>query len=65
MKCATSCDRLLVFEAIAIRHQHPGASFESEFPEDETRVRWLRPDEELTVLEPMPSPFREIAKSPP
>ena len=32
------------------------------FPEDETRVRWLRPDEELTVLEVMPSPFREIAK---
>jgi integrase len=32
------------------------------FPEDETRVRWLRPDEELLVLEPMPSPFREIAK---
>jgi integrase len=30
-------------------------------PEDETRVRWLRPDEELTVLEVMPSPFREIA----
>jgi integrase len=29
---------------------------------DDTRVRWLRPDEELTVLEPMPSPFREIAK---
>jgi integrase len=37
----------------------PTAAF---FPEDETRVRWLRPDEELTVLEPMPSPFREIAK---
>jgi integrase len=32
------------------------------FPEDETRVRWLRPDEEITVLEPMPSPFREMAK---
>lgn len=31
-------------------------------PEDETRVRWLRPEEELLVLEPMPSPFREIAK---
>jgi integrase len=36
----------------------PGAFF----PEDETRVRWLRPDEELTVLEVMPSPFREMAK---
>lgn len=32
------------------------------FPEDETRVRWLRPEEELLVLEPMRSPFREIAK---
>jgi len=32
------------------------------FPEDETRVRWLRPEEELLVLEAMPSPFREIAK---
>jgi len=32
------------------------------FPEDETRVRWLRADEEITVLEPMPSPFREMAK---
>ena len=32
------------------------------FPEDETRVRWLRPDEEILVLETMASPFREIAK---
>jgi integrase len=32
------------------------------FPEDETRVRWLRPDEQILVLETMPSPFREIAK---
>src|SRR5207245_4682370 len=32
------------------------------FSEDETRVRWLRPEEELIVFEPMPSPFREIAK---
>jgi integrase len=37
----------------------PGGVF---FPEDDTRVRWLRPDEELLVLEPMASPFREIAK---
>jgi integrase len=29
---------------------------------DDTRVRWLRPEEELLVLEPMPSPYREIAK---
>jgi integrase len=31
-------------------------------PEDETRVRWLRPEEELLVLDTMRSPFREIAK---
>jgi integrase len=27
-----------------------------------TRVRWLRPEEELLVLEPMAEPFRSIAK---
>lgn len=32
------------------------------FPEDETRVRWLRPEEEVLVLETMPEPFRTIAK---
>jgi integrase len=37
----------------------PGAAF---LPEDETRVRWLRPEEEILVLETMPSPFREMAK---
>jgi len=37
----------------------PGGAF---FPEDETRVRWLRPEEELLVLEPMPEPFRTLAK---
>ena len=37
----------------------PGAAF---LPEDETRVRWLHPEEELLVLETMASPFREIAK---
>jgi integrase len=37
----------------------PGGAF---FPEDETRVRWLRPDEEILVLETMTSPFREMAK---
>src|SRR5215813_130726 len=36
----------------------PGAFFE----EDETRVRWLRPEEEILAIEPMRSPFREIAK---
>jgi integrase len=27
-----------------------------------TRVRWLRPEEEILVLETMPSPVREMAK---
>jgi len=40
-------------------YRFPGGAF---FPADDTRVRWLRPEEEVLVLEPMPSPFREIAK---
>src|SRR5262249_54092459 len=40
-------------------YRFPSGAF---FPEDETRVRWLRPDEEILVLDTMPSPFREIAK---
>jgi hypothetical protein len=40
-------------------YRFPGGAF---FPEDETRVRWLRPEEEILVLEPMRSPFREMAK---
>ena len=37
----------------------PGAAF---LPEDDTRMRWLRPEEEILVLDAMPSPFREMAK---
>src|SRR3990167_6088580 len=40
-------------------YRFPGGAF---LKEDETRVRWLRPEEELLVLETMRSPFREIAK---
>jgi integrase len=40
-------------------YRFPGGAF---FKEDETRVRWLRPEEELLVIEAMPSPFREIAR---
>ncbi len=40
-------------------YRFPGGAF---FPEDETRVRWLRPEEELLVLELMAPPFREIAQ---
>jgi integrase len=32
------------------------------FPEDDTRVRWLRPEEELLVFEPMAEPFQTIAR---
>jgi hypothetical protein len=35
----------------------PGSAF---LPEDDTRVRWLRPEEELLVIETMPSPFRDM-----
>jgi integrase len=37
----------------------PGAAF---LPEDETRVRWLRPEEQILVLDTLRPPFREIAK---
>lgn len=40
-------------------YRFPGGAF---FPEDETRVRWLRPEEEILALELMRSPFREMAK---
>jgi len=40
-------------------YRFPAGAF---LPEDETRVRWLRPEEELLVLETLRSPFREIAK---
>jgi integrase len=40
-------------------YRFPAGAF---LPEDETRVRWLRPEEELLVLDTMRSPFREIAK---
>lgn len=33
-------------------YRFPGGVF---FPADDTRVRWLRPEEELLVLEPMPT----------
>jgi integrase len=46
-------------KAVRPDFKFPGGAF---YPEDETRVRWLRPDEEITVLEALPSPFREIAK---
>ena len=40
-------------------YRFPAGAF---FREDETRVRWLRPEEELLVLGAMTSPFREIAQ---
>src|SRR5262245_65815195 len=38
-------------------YRFPGGVF---FKEDETRVRWLRPEEELLVLELMGTALREI-----
>jgi integrase len=40
-------------------YRFPAGAF---FREDETRVRWLRPEEELLVFETMRSPFRELAQ---
>lgn len=40
-------------------YRFPAGAF---LPEDETRVRWLRPEEELLVFESMRSPFREMAR---
>jgi integrase len=40
-------------------YRFPGGAF---LKEDETRVRWLRPEDELLVLDTMRSPFREISK---
>jgi len=51
--------RAMLKKAMPPEYRFPVGAF---FPEDETRVRWLRPEEELLVLEPMRSPFREIAK---
>jgi integrase len=38
----------------------PGGAF---FPEDETRVRWLRPEEELLVFDAMPQATRPTPKT--
>jgi integrase len=48
----------------ALKKARPGYRFPpgAFFQEDETRVRWLRPEEELLVFETMAPPFREIAK---
>jgi integrase len=37
----------------------PGAAF---LPEDETRVRWLRPEEELLIFDTLPAPFGDLAR---
>lgn len=44
---------------VAPDFRFPGDAFHGE---DETRVRWLRPDDERRVFAAMRSPFREIAK---
>jgi integrase len=37
----------------------PGAAF---LPEDDTRVRWLRPEEELLIFDTLPAPFGDLAR---
>jgi integrase len=62
---ASTINRDLRTLRAALKKAVPGFKFpnkEAFFKEDETRVRWLRPEEELLVLEAMDSPFREIAK---
>src|SRR5262249_53963503 len=48
-----------MLKTVRPEYRFPGGAF---FPEDETRVRWLRPEEEILAIEPMRSPFREMAK---
>jgi integrase len=48
-----------MFKRVRPEYRFPAGVF---LPEDETRVRWLRPEEELLVLDTMRSPFRQIAK---
>jgi integrase len=48
-----------MFKQARPEYRFPGGVF---FPSDDTRVRWLRPEEELLVFALLPAPFREIAK---
>ena len=48
-----------MFKKVRPEYRFPSSAF---FPEDETRVRWLRPEDEILVLETMPAPFRDMAK---
>ncbi len=47
-----------------IRHIAPTFRFPRGIflPEDETRVRWLKPEDELIVFPTMPAPFAEMAR---
>jgi integrase len=63
VKAATINRDLRVIRAMLKRalpeFRFPAGAF---FPEDETRVRWLQAKDETLVLEPMASPFKEIAQ---
>lgn len=61
---ASTINRDLRSLRAALRRACPGYRFPAGAfsQENDTRVRWLTPDERTLVLETMPSPFREIAK---
>jgi integrase len=48
-------------KAVRPDFKFPGGAF---YPEDETRVRWLRPEEELLVFDAMPQMTRPTKKAP-
>jgi len=54
---------LRVFRAM-LRRAMPGFRFPRDvfLPEDETRVRWLAPEEEIVLLGGMRSPFQEMSR---
>ncbi len=49
-----------MLKKVGPEYRFPGGAI---FPEDETRVRWLRPEEEIVPLEPMRSLFREMGQA--
>jgi integrase len=60
----STINRDLVTLRAMLKRAIPGYRFPASvfLPEDDTRVRWLRPEEELLLFESMPSPFREMAR---
>jgi integrase len=61
---ASTINRDLRTVRAMLREADPGFSFPRGLflPEDETRVKWLRPEDELLVFATMPAPFGDIAR---